>query len=383
MPTLSASPPYRRGVSFDTFDTEDAPFKHFTLSFAHSDYAAASDRRVFLCGIDGTESSDLVLDWALSELVDDGDEVVCVYRVEKESMFTSWSRSKGGRHRIEAEKLLDSVVSKNTRDKVIKVVVEIVGGKTSTVIQSTINLYEPSALVVAAGDGTSSDVQKMLSGSVSNGCWQQPMVPVIVVRAGMARPRRNQQQQQHQHQQQDQGRRWSDQRSLSISHSLSSQDSAVSTQEMAKGTAKVGGQSHRGILKNKHERLFIKNDSGSSDGEADETLGEKGFILPIGFLSTESVPKADLALKSPTIAALEEDWDDDELGISSRKVQQQTVKDRGDDPVVSDDEDGLKPMRIVEERRPSVRETTPWLASILNATEKNPRGHNRKSRANS
>ncbi|KAL6244437.1 hypothetical protein RBB50_008679 [Rhinocladiella similis] len=373
MPTLPASSLYRRAVSFDTFDTEDAPFKLFARTFAHSGYAATSDRRVFLCGLDGTESSDTVLKWALGELVDDGDEIVCVYGVEKESFLTSWPRSKRGRHRIEAEKLMETVIGHNTTEKVIKVVVEIVGGKGPLVVQSIIDLYEPSALIVAAGDGISSDVQKMLSGSVSSCCWQQPLVPVIVVRAGMGRLEKN-------HQQQDQGRRLSDQRS--ISHSFSSQDSDFSTQEKAKGTAKVSGRAHRGILKNKHEKLYLKNGSGGSDAEVDETLGEQGFTLPIGFLSTESGPRADLAMKSPSIAALEEDWEEDDQNVSHIKKQQHTAKDEGDDTAVSDAEDDVKPMRILEERRPSVRETTPWLASILGPTKKSSNSHNRKSRAN-
>lgn len=139
MPILPASPLYRRGVSFNTFDSKDAPSKLFTLTSAHSGYATTSDRRVFLCGLDGTDSADLVLDWVLGVLVDDGDEIVCVSGVEKESMLTSWPSSKRGRHRIEAEKLMESVVSKNTSEKGIKVVVEIVGGKIPVAVQSIVS----------------------------------------------------------------------------------------------------------------------------------------------------------------------------------------------------------------------------------------------------
>ncbi|KAJ9633249.1 hypothetical protein H2204_007145 [Knufia peltigerae] len=410
--TLPSSPLYRRGVSFDTFDAEDAPFKLFTLSFAHGGYydiatatTTARPGRVFLCGLDGTESSDLVLRWALGELVDDGDEIVCVYGVEKESILTGWpSRSKRGRHhRIEAEKLLESVINKNTSGKVIKIVLEIVGvGKSSSiVVQSIIDLYEPTALVVAASDGNSSSVQKMLSGSVSTCCWQQPEIPVIVVRAGMMARRPHKSNHHHQQQQQqDQGqRRLSDQRS-SISHRSSSprDNGSLSTQDFLTttkgGTTKAGGcqtPQKRGILKNKHEKLFIKqSDSDKCDADTNETLGEQGFTLPIGFLSTESGPQADLAMKSPSIAALEEDWEDEEKEQDKNKgkkqqqqqlkVQNEEEKDDDDDPAVSDDtDDDLKPMKILAERRPSVRETTPWLASILGPTRTNPRGHNRKS----
>lgn len=202
-------------------------------------------------------------------------------------------------------------------------------------------------------------------------------MPVIVVRAGMASSERK-------HQNQGQGRRLSDQRSISHSLSISSQDSVLSTQESTRGTAKAGGRTHRGILKNKHERLFIRKDSGKCDAETDETLGEQGFSLPIGFLSTESGPQADLAMQSPSIAALEENWEDDEPSSSHGKRQQHMAKDEGDDDAAaSDAEDDVKPMKILDERRPSVRETTPWLASILGPTRMNPRGHNRKSRGDS
>jgi hypothetical protein len=160
--------------------------------------------------------------------------------------------------------------------------------------------------------------------------------------------------------------------------------SIQATQQEADAVAKAIGPPKRGILKGTYGGHLARVTSAKSDVTSDEDSPERNFALPIGFLSTESAPRADLALKSPTIAALVEDWDD-EVPRRPPKSPRQGPKagDRRDsDAAISDTEDSyLGVPHIVEERRPSVRETTPWLASILRDTPPPPRRAGSKGRS--
>src|SRR5215471_659049 len=107
---------YNRGVSFDTFDNRDATDFSLTLNYKHKDYRCTRRSRTFLCGADQTDYSDFALEWLIDELVDDGDEIVCLRVVEKDSKIASDSSVEEGRYRQEAEKLLEQVIAKNSQD---------------------------------------------------------------------------------------------------------------------------------------------------------------------------------------------------------------------------------------------------------------------------
>lgn len=118
MPSPLASPLYQRCVSFDTFETRDAPFELFSLKYKHSRYVATSASRTFLCGINVKDSSESDLEWVIDELAGDGDELICV--VESDSIFVGAPVSKRRRYRLEAKKLLESAIGKNRSEKAIK-----------------------------------------------------------------------------------------------------------------------------------------------------------------------------------------------------------------------------------------------------------------------
>jgi hypothetical protein len=145
--------------------------------------------------------------------------------------------------------------------------------------------------------------------------------------------------------------------------------SMEATQKEADAVERAIGHPKRGILKGTYGGPLARVTSGRSDVTSDEDSPERNFALPIGYLSTESAPRADLAMNSPSIAALVEDWDDAD-GATERARSPRPPSKRGEhresDAAVSDTEDiRLLVPNIVEERRPSVRETTPWLANIL------------------
>lgn len=133
---------YERGVSFNTFDNPDAADFSLTLNYKHKGYQCTRRSRTFLCGIDQNDYSDFALEWLIDELVDDGDEIVCLRAVEKDSTIANGSAIETGRYRKEAEKLFKQVIHKNSQDeKAISLVLELAVGKVQDIIQRMVCLY--------------------------------------------------------------------------------------------------------------------------------------------------------------------------------------------------------------------------------------------------
>ncbi|PLB48930.1 adenine nucleotide alpha hydrolases-like protein [Aspergillus steynii IBT 23096] len=189
----SPPPPktYERGVSFDTFDNPDAPDFSLTLNYKHKGHQSTRRSRTFLCGTDQNDYSDFALEWLIDELVDDGDEIVCLRAVEKDSTIASDAGIEAGKYRKEAEKLFEQVIQKNSHnEKAISLVLELAVGKIQDIIQRMIRIYEPALLVVGTRGRSLGGVQGLLPGSVSKYCLQQSPIPVIVVRPSTKREKK-------------------------------------------------------------------------------------------------------------------------------------------------------------------------------------------------
>ena len=216
-------------------------------------------------------------------------------------------------------------------------------------------------------------MQGLLPGSVSKYCLQHSPVPVIVVRPSSKRMKKKKKRQQETgrslyssmvEQAQTVGGRHLHDKST---HELTT---VQATQQEADAVAKAIGAPKRGILKPYGGPLTRvtsnKTDTGSDD---DQDSPQQRFALPIGYLATEVAPRADLAMKSPSIAMLEEDWGDNKTPPRARSPAPPAKghERHGSDAAISDadDDDLLGVPKIVEKRRPSTRETTPWLADIL------------------
>lgn len=139
---MSSPPPpsnYQRGISFDTFENRDASTEAFTLNYKHRDYTATSRSRTFLCGTDAKDYSEYALEWMLDELVDDGDEIVCLRVIEKDAKAAVDSTYDRGKYRHEAQKLLDSVIKKNSsEEKAISIIMELTVGKVQEIFQQMV-----------------------------------------------------------------------------------------------------------------------------------------------------------------------------------------------------------------------------------------------------
>ncbi|KAH0837011.1 hypothetical protein AYO21_08818 [Fonsecaea monophora] len=374
---MSSPPPpthYQRGVSFDTIDNRDASTEAFTLQYKHCDFAATSRSRTFLCGTDAKDYSEYALEWMMDELVDDGDEIVCLRVIEKDSKTAHDTPYDRDKYRTEAKQLLDSVMLKNSsEEKAISIIMELAVGKVQEIFQRMIHLYEPAALVVGTRGRNLGGMQGLLPGSVSKYCLQQSPVPVIVVRPSSKRLKKKKKRQL------ESGRSLYSSMLEQAQHAggshvfESASHSSISMEATAKeadAVAKAIGPPRRGILKGTYGGPLARVTSAKSDATSDDDSPERSFALPIGFLNTASAPRADIAMNSPSIAALVEDWDDNETTPTERarspNPSSKRSEHRDSDAAISDEEDiRLLVPNIVEERRPSVRETTPWLADIL------------------
>ncbi|TKA30820.1 hypothetical protein B0A54_15741 [Friedmanniomyces endolithicus] len=193
---MSSPPPpaqFQKGVSFDTFSNPAASDFSLTLNRKHRDYEYTKRSRTFLCGTDTNEYSDTALIWLLDELVDDGDEIVCLRVVEKDSReAVRWAGGQGEKgYRAEAERFLEAIEKKNNDDRAISLVLEFSIGKVQEAIQQMIRIYEPAILVVGTKGRSLTGYGALLSsGSVSKYCLQYSPVPVIVVRPSKKRARR-------------------------------------------------------------------------------------------------------------------------------------------------------------------------------------------------
>jgi len=119
-------------VGFDTFENKDASDLSLTLKTKHKNYKYTRRSRTFLCGTDQNEYSTTALEWLLDELVDDGDEIVCLRVVEKDSKEERI-------YRHEADKLLKDVISRNEDNKAISIILEFSIGKIHDTIQQMVN----------------------------------------------------------------------------------------------------------------------------------------------------------------------------------------------------------------------------------------------------
>lgn len=141
---------YESRVSFDTFDNKDATDISFTLVSKHKDYAYSRRSRTFLCGTDQNDYSEFALEWLVEELVEDGDEIVCLRVVDKDSKLSSNVSVEQGVYKTEARKLLEHIQEKNEEDKTISLVLEFAVGKVPETIQRMVRLSYPPPFALDA-----------------------------------------------------------------------------------------------------------------------------------------------------------------------------------------------------------------------------------------
>ncbi|WZH43256.1 hypothetical protein QYS62_004258 [Fusarium acuminatum] len=172
---------FQKHVAFDNVPTGE-PTKNnaisFTLNVRHKGYQARRRSRCFMVGVDEHAYSDYALQWLLEELVDDGDEVVCVRVIEKELRYTD------KQYRDDAQAVMRGILDRNGNNRAINIVLEYAVGKLHTTFQVLIQMYQPAMLIVGTRGRTLGGLQGLVNtrNSFSKYCLQYSPVPVIVVR---------------------------------------------------------------------------------------------------------------------------------------------------------------------------------------------------------
>ena len=127
---------FQRHVAFDNVPLVEGT-KHNTISLTlntrHRGYQHKKRSRTFMVGVAENAYSDYALEWLLDELVEDGDEVVCVTVVEKESRSPEV-------YQEEAKRRMDAVMSKNGSNRAISIVLEYAVGKLHATFQQLVSL---------------------------------------------------------------------------------------------------------------------------------------------------------------------------------------------------------------------------------------------------
>lgn len=137
--TLTESPsPHRfeRHVAFDNVPlgdpTEFNPIC-FTLNVRHKGYQLKRHSRTFMVGVDDNAYSDHALQWLLNELVDDGDEIVCVRVIEAPTRLADRA------YREAANALMNHIYAKNTKDLALSFILEYAVGKLHNTFQHLVS----------------------------------------------------------------------------------------------------------------------------------------------------------------------------------------------------------------------------------------------------
>lgn len=137
--TLTESPsPYRfeRHVAFDNVPlgepTDYNPIS-FTLNVRHKGYQLNRHSRTFMVGVDDNSYSDHALQWLLNELVDDGDEIVCVRVIEAPTRLAERAYQEA------ANALMNKIYAKNTKNLAMSFVLEYAVGKLHNTFQHMVS----------------------------------------------------------------------------------------------------------------------------------------------------------------------------------------------------------------------------------------------------
>ena len=142
MATLTESPPpprrFRSHVGFDNLPVGEATKNNtssFTLHIRHQGYQPSRRSRTFMVGVDEHAYSDYALVWLLNNMVDDGDEVVCVRVIE------SPIRPGEKNYQEDAKRLLQAIQAKNELNKAISIILEYSVGKLHATFQQLVCIF--------------------------------------------------------------------------------------------------------------------------------------------------------------------------------------------------------------------------------------------------
>lgn len=131
-------------VSFDSIGSLSEPTERNTRSYTqnskHEGYQYKRSSRTFMVGIDENSYSDIALQWMLEELVDDGDQIICLRVIDKDSKMITERALEVKQYQQDARELLDAIQKKNDDNRAVSIVLEYAIGKVHTTFQKMVCL---------------------------------------------------------------------------------------------------------------------------------------------------------------------------------------------------------------------------------------------------
>lgn len=127
---------FQRHVGFDNVPSGETSKKvpsSLVLNVRHDGYQPRRRSRTFMVGIDEHSYSDYAIQWLLDELVDDGDEIICVRVIEKDVRLTDKS------YHSDAQQVMKNILEKNTENRAVAFVLEYAVGKLHATFQSLVS----------------------------------------------------------------------------------------------------------------------------------------------------------------------------------------------------------------------------------------------------
>ena len=137
-----------------------------------------------MVGIGENAYSDIALQWMLEELVDDGDEIICLRVIDKDSNIISDGNLERKQYQEDARQLMAAIQKKNDDNRAVSIVLEFAVGKVHATFQKMIQIYKPAMLIVSSRGRSLGVFQGLVSNrnSFSKWCLQYSPIPVVVVR---------------------------------------------------------------------------------------------------------------------------------------------------------------------------------------------------------
>jgi hypothetical protein len=142
---------FEHHVSFDNFGGGEPTEKNissFTLNVKHNGYRYQKRSRTFMVGIDENSYSDYALQWMLEELVDDGDEIVCLRVVDKDAKISSDKSLERKQYQEEAKQLMQLIQAKNDEHRAISIILEFAVGKVHITFQRMVSFFGVSHMTI-------------------------------------------------------------------------------------------------------------------------------------------------------------------------------------------------------------------------------------------
>ncbi|CDK28474.1 unnamed protein product [Kuraishia capsulata CBS 1993] len=167
-------------IMFETLSAAESSNLTLTLKTRHKDFRFSRISRTWLCGYDENECSLVALKWAVDEMMDDGDTIVCLRVLDK---HPDEVRKAAEKYKRESSSIMDEIISQNVSDKAISIVFELSVGKVPKMIEKAISDYDPSILIVGTRGIQKTKFKDafITPKSMSKYCLQFSSIPVIVV----------------------------------------------------------------------------------------------------------------------------------------------------------------------------------------------------------